>query len=83
MQIETQDIGNEQAKMLEEAKTGNAPDCAAVDLFVLGQFKLNHVLSDLTPYFSKDEVARSLSVLSAKGSAARTARFTHGGGIPI
>ena len=57
MQIETQDIGNEQAKMLEEAKTGNAPDCAAVDSFVLGQFKLNHVLSDLTPYFSKDEVA--------------------------
>lgn len=49
MQIETQDIGNEQAKMLEEAKTGNAPDCAAVDSFVLGQFKLNHVLSDLTP----------------------------------
>ncbi len=36
LQIETQDIGNEQAKMLEEAKTGNAPDCAAVDSFVLG-----------------------------------------------
>ena len=57
MQIETQDIGNEQAKMLEEAKTGNAPDCAAVNSFVLGQFKLNHVLSDLTPYFTKDDVA--------------------------
>jgi multiple sugar transport system substrate-binding protein len=57
MQIETQDIGNEQAKMLEEAKAGNAPDCAAVDSFVLGQFKLNHVLSDLSPYFSKEEVA--------------------------
>lgn len=57
MQIETQDIGNEQAKMLEEAKAGNAPDCAAVDSFVLGQFKRNHVLSDLTPYFTKDEVA--------------------------
>jgi multiple sugar transport system substrate-binding protein len=57
MQIETQDIGNEQAKMLEEAKSGNAPDCAAVDSFVLGQFKANNVLSDFTPYFSKDEIA--------------------------
>ncbi len=57
MQIETQDIGNEQAKMLEEAKSGNAPDCAAVNSFVLGQFKQNHVLSDFTPYFSKEEVA--------------------------
>jgi len=57
MQIETQDIGNEQAKMLEEAKSGNAPDCAAVDSFVLGQFKANKVLSDFTPYFSKDEIA--------------------------
>jgi multiple sugar transport system substrate-binding protein len=57
MQIETQDIGNEQAKMLEEAKAGNAPDCASVDSFVLGQFKANNVLSDFTPYFSKDEIA--------------------------
>jgi len=57
MQIETNDIGTEQAKMLEQAKAGNAPDCAAVDSFVLGQFKANNVLSDFTPYFSKDEVA--------------------------
>ena len=57
MQIETQDIGNEQAKMLTEAKSGNAPDCAAVDSFVLGQFKQAGVLSDFTPYFSKDEIA--------------------------
>ena len=57
MQIETTDIGTEQAKMLEQAKAGNAPDCAAVDSFVLGQFKANNVLSDFTPYFSKEEVA--------------------------
>jgi len=57
MQIETNDIGTEQAKMLEQAKAGNAPDCAAVDSFVLGQFKANKVLSDFTPYFTKDEVA--------------------------
>jgi len=57
MQIQTNDIGTEQAKMLEQAKAGNAPDCAAVDSFVLGQFKANNVLSDFTPYFSKDEIA--------------------------
>ncbi|WDR03506.1 extracellular solute-binding protein [Devosia algicola] len=57
LQIQTQDIGTEQAKMLEQAKSGNAPDCAAVDSFVLGQFKANNVLSDFTPYFSKEEIA--------------------------
>ena len=53
LQIETQDIGNEQAKMLEEAKSGNAPDCASVDSFVLGQFKQNHVLSDPRSIFPR------------------------------
>jgi multiple sugar transport system substrate-binding protein len=57
LQIMSQDIGTEQAKMLEQAKSGNAPDCAAVDSFVLAQFKLNHVLADFTPYFTKDEIA--------------------------
>ncbi|HEV7718018.1 MAG TPA: extracellular solute-binding protein [Arsenicitalea sp.] len=57
MQYMSSDIGTEQAKMLEQAKAGNAPDCAAVDSFVLGQFKVNKVLSDFTPYFSKDEIA--------------------------
>ena len=56
MQYMSSDIGNEQAKMLEQAKSGNAPDCAAVDSFVLGQFKVNHVLADFTPYFNKDEI---------------------------
>lgn len=32
MQFMSSDIGTEQAKMLEQAKAGNAPDCAAVDL---------------------------------------------------
>ncbi|MDK4718503.1 extracellular solute-binding protein [Rhizobium sp. CNPSo 3968] len=57
MQFMSTDIGTEQAKMLEQAKAGNAPDCAAVDSFVLSQFMVNHVLADFTPYFSKDEVA--------------------------
>ena len=57
MQFMSADIGTEQAKMLEQAKAGNAPDCAAVDSFVLSQFMINHVLADFSPYFSKDEVA--------------------------
>ncbi|NLS17596.1 extracellular solute-binding protein [Rhizobium sp. P40RR-XXII] len=57
MQFMSTDIGTEQAKMLEQAKAGNAPDCAAVDSFVLSQFMVNHVLADFTPYFSKDEIA--------------------------
>ncbi|MFK0164951.1 extracellular solute-binding protein [Rhizobium sp. NPDC090279] len=57
MQFMSADIGTEQAKMLEQAKAGNAPDCAAVDSFVLSQFMVNHVLADFTPYFSKEEVA--------------------------
>jgi multiple sugar transport system substrate-binding protein len=57
LQFMSADIGTEQAKMLEQAKAGNAPDCAAVDSFVLSQFMVNHVLADFTPYFTKDEVA--------------------------
>ncbi|WP_413989568.1 extracellular solute-binding protein [Labrys okinawensis] len=57
LQYMSQDIGTEQAKMLEQAKAGTAPDCASVDSFVLGQFKVNHVLADFTPYFSKEEIA--------------------------
>ncbi|WFU04697.1 ABC transporter substrate-binding protein (plasmid) [Rhizobium sp. CB3171] len=57
MQFMSADIGTEQAKMLEQAKAGNAPDCAAVDSFVLSQFMINHVLADFSPYFSKDEIA--------------------------
>ncbi|MEF0943964.1 extracellular solute-binding protein [Rhizobium sp. BR 362] len=57
VQFMSADIGTEQAKMLEQAKAGNAPDCAAVDSFVLSQFMINHVLSDFSPYFSKDEIA--------------------------
>jgi multiple sugar transport system substrate-binding protein len=57
LQFMSADIGTEQAKMLEQGKAGNAPDCAAVDSFVLSQFMVNHVLADFTPYFTKDEVA--------------------------
>ena len=59
-QIETQlmtgDIGQEQARMLEQAKSGSAPDCAAVDSFVLPLFKKAGVLKSFSPYFKKEEV---------------------------
>jgi multiple sugar transport system substrate-binding protein len=57
LQFMSADIGTEQAKMLEQARAGNAPDCAAVDSFVLSQFMVNHVLADFTPFFTKEEVA--------------------------
>lgn len=39
LQMMTGDISQEQARMVEQAKSGNAPDCAAVDSFVLPVFK--------------------------------------------
>lgn len=50
-------IGQEQARLLEQAKSGQAPDCAAVDSFQLALFKTNKVMKPMTPYFTKDEVA--------------------------
>lgn len=44
--------------MLEQAKSGSAPDCAAVDSFVLPLFKKAGVLQSFSPYFSKDEIAQ-------------------------
>lgn len=56
MQLMSGNIGQEQARMLEQARAGRAPDCAAVDSFVLPQFIANGVLADFTPYFSQEEV---------------------------
>jgi multiple sugar transport system substrate-binding protein len=58
MQLMSGDISQEQARMLEQAKSGSAPDCAAVDSFVLPLFKKAGVLKSFSPYFSKDEVGQ-------------------------
>lgn len=58
LQMMSGDIGQEQARMLEQAKSGSAPDCAAVDSFVLPLFKKAGVLQSFSPYFSKDEIAQ-------------------------
>jgi multiple sugar transport system substrate-binding protein len=50
-------IGQEQARMLEQVKSGQGPDCAAVDSFVLALFKGANVLKPLDEYFTKEEVA--------------------------
>ena len=56
LQMMTGDISQEQARMLEQAKAGHAPDCAAVDSFVLPLFKQAGVLKSLSPYFTKEEI---------------------------
>ncbi|WP_428242358.1 extracellular solute-binding protein [Gynuella sp.] len=56
LQMMSGDIGQEQARMLEQAKAGRAPDCAAVDSFVLPLFKEAGVLKSLSPYFSQTEI---------------------------
>jgi len=56
LQMMSGDIGQEQARLLEQARSGNAPDCAAVDSFVLPLFKKAGVLRSFSPYFQKDEI---------------------------
>ena len=56
-QYQSDDTGQVAARLLEQAKAGNAPDCSAIDSFVLQQFIDNRVLKPLTPYFTKEEVA--------------------------
>jgi multiple sugar transport system substrate-binding protein len=58
LQMMSGDIGQEQARMLEQAKSGSAPDCAAVDSFVLPLFKKAGVLQSFSPYFSKEEIGQ-------------------------
>ncbi len=49
-------IGQEQARMLEQAKSGNGPDCAAVDSFVLALFMNAGVLKPLNDHFTQAEI---------------------------
>lgn len=56
LQMMSGDIGQEQARMLEQAKARTAPDCAAVDSFVLPLFKKAGVLQSFSPYFKKEEI---------------------------
>ncbi|GGE23071.1 sugar ABC transporter substrate-binding protein [Aureimonas endophytica] len=57
LELMSDNIGQEQARMLEQVKSGQGPDCAAVDSFVLALFKGAEVLQPLDAYFTKEEVA--------------------------
>lgn len=57
MESMSQNIGQEQARMLEQAKSGHGPDCGSVDSFQLALFMNAKVLQPLNDYFTKDEIA--------------------------
>ncbi len=65
LQMMSGDIGQEQARMLEQAKSESAPDCAAVDSFVLPLFKKSGVLQSFSPYFSKEEIGQLFPFIRA------------------
>ena len=46
----------EQARLLEEARVGRAPDCANVDSFVVAQFIEQGALQPIDQYFSEEEI---------------------------
>jgi multiple sugar transport system substrate-binding protein len=45
-----------QARLLEEARVGRAPDCANVDSFVVAQFIEQGALQPVDQYFTKEEI---------------------------
>ena len=46
----------EQARLLEEARVGRAPDCANVDSFVVAQFIEQGALKPIDEHFSEEEI---------------------------
>ena len=52
----TTDIGGEHARMLEQARAGRAPDCAAVDSFQLALFVKQGALKPVNEFFTKAEI---------------------------
>jgi multiple sugar transport system substrate-binding protein len=56
-QLATDNIGQEQARLLEQAQAGRGPDCAMIDSSTLGLFKSQGVLSPMTEHFTPEQVA--------------------------
>ena len=56
LELMTTDIGQEHARMLEQARAGRAPDCASVDSFQLPLFIQQGVLKPVTEHFTQEEV---------------------------
>jgi len=55
-QIATDAIGQEQARLLEQARAGRGPDCAMIDSSSLALFKQSGVLSPMNAHFSQTEI---------------------------
>ena len=56
-QLQTGDIGQEQARLLQQTQAGRGPDCAMVDSSQLALFKETGVLRPMNAVFSEDDVA--------------------------
>lgn len=56
-QIATDNIGQEQARLLEQARAGRGPDCAMIDSSQLALFKSAGVLSPMNAHWSDAEIA--------------------------
>ncbi|NDV01202.1 extracellular solute-binding protein [Pseudoroseicyclus tamaricis] len=56
-QLQTGNLNQEQARMIEQAQAGRGPDCAMVDSSQLATYKAAGVLSPMNEYFTEDEVA--------------------------
>ncbi|WP_422074684.1 extracellular solute-binding protein [Tranquillimonas rosea] len=56
-QIATDNINQEQARLLEQARAGRGPDCAMIDSSQLATFKNAGVLTPMNAHFSDAQVA--------------------------
>lgn len=56
-QLQTGNIGQEQARLLQQTQAGRGPDCAMIDSSQLALFKDNDVLKPMNAVFSDADVA--------------------------
>jgi multiple sugar transport system substrate-binding protein len=56
-ELATDNIGQEQARLLEQARAGRGPDCAMIDSSQLALFKSAGVLSPMNDHFTEAEIA--------------------------
>ncbi|ROT98096.1 extracellular solute-binding protein [Histidinibacterium lentulum] len=56
-QLATDNIGEEQARMLEQARAGRGPDCAMIDSSQLATFKAAGVLAPMNDHWAEEEIA--------------------------
>ncbi len=56
-QLQTGNLSQEQARMIEQAQAGRGPDCAMVDSSQLATYKAAGVLSPMNAHFTDEEIA--------------------------